>query len=152
MTDCILRVRVTLWLAVYRQSVLATSPLRPMSIIFIFQLNTCGCSPYVTSSLMREWVCCSQLLLGLASAVILKSKPRGTHNHILLSQIQDPQPGGPGPHIYIPQEYGGPVIPPGTGFPFCCLVRLAGLRWKYLTLPPHIIQLLTLFWSKWCLA
>jgi hypothetical protein len=25
---------------------------------------------------------------------------------------------GPGPHIYIPQEQGGPVIPPGTGFPF----------------------------------
>jgi hypothetical protein len=27
-----------------------------------------------------------------------------------------PQPGGPGPRIYIPQEWGGPVIPPGTGF------------------------------------
>jgi hypothetical protein len=26
-----------------------------------------------------------------------------------------PQPGGPGPCIYIPQEQGGPVIPPGTG-------------------------------------
>jgi hypothetical protein len=26
-----------------------------------------------------------------------------------------PQPGGPGPRIYIPQEQGGPVIPPGTG-------------------------------------
>jgi hypothetical protein len=24
-------------------------------------------------------------------------------------------PGGPGPHIYIPQKQGGPVIPPGTG-------------------------------------
>jgi hypothetical protein len=27
-----------------------------------------------------------------------------------------PQPGGPGPCTYIPQEQGGPVIPPGTGF------------------------------------
>jgi hypothetical protein len=27
-----------------------------------------------------------------------------------------PQPGGPGPCIYIPQELGGRVIPPGTGF------------------------------------
>jgi hypothetical protein len=37
-----------------------------------------------------------------------------------------PQPGGPGSRIYIPQEQGGPVIPPGTGFPFCRLLRLAG--------------------------
>jgi hypothetical protein len=36
--------------------------------------------------------------------------------HILLSQIWDsPQPGVPGPCIYIPQEQGGPVIPSGTG-------------------------------------
>jgi hypothetical protein len=27
-----------------------------------------------------------------------------------------PQPGGPGPRIYIPQEQGRPVILPGTGF------------------------------------
>jgi hypothetical protein len=27
------------------------------------------------------------------------------------------QPGGPGPRTYIPQEQGGPVIPPGTGWP-----------------------------------
>jgi hypothetical protein len=30
---------------------------------FIFQLNTCGYSRYVTSSLTRGWVCRSQLLL-----------------------------------------------------------------------------------------
>jgi hypothetical protein len=36
-----------------------------------------------------------------------------------------PQPGGPGSRIYIPQEQGGPVIPPGTGFPFYRLLRLA---------------------------
>jgi hypothetical protein len=39
-----------------------------------------------------------------------------TRNHILLSHLKLPQPGGPGSHIYIPQEQGGPVIPPGTGF------------------------------------
>jgi hypothetical protein len=33
--------------------------------------------------------------------------------------------------IYIPQEQGGPVIPPGTVFPFHRLLRLAGLRWRY---------------------
>jgi hypothetical protein len=42
-----------------------------------------------------------------------------------------PQPGGPGPRIYIPQGQGGPVILPGTRFPFRRLLRLAGLRWRY---------------------
>jgi hypothetical protein len=32
----------------------------------------------------------------------------------------------PGPRIYIPHEQGGPVIPPGTGFPFRCLLRPKG--------------------------
>jgi hypothetical protein len=31
---------------------------------------------------------------------------------------ETPQPGGPGSRIYVPQEQGGPVIPPGTGFHF----------------------------------
>jgi hypothetical protein len=96
--------------------VLATSPLRLTTSNFIFQLNTCGYSPYVTSSLTRGWSCRLQLLLVLARAFIIRSEFRGTHLHILLSQIRDsPQPGGPGPHIYIPQDH-GPVITPGTGF------------------------------------
>jgi hypothetical protein len=37
--------------------VLATGSLRLTSSNFIFQLNTYGYSPYVTSSLMRRWVC-----------------------------------------------------------------------------------------------
>jgi hypothetical protein len=53
------------------------------------QLNPCGHSPYVTSSLMRGWVCRLQLQLALASAVILGSESRGTHEHILLYQIRD---------------------------------------------------------------
>jgi hypothetical protein len=52
-------------------------------------LNTCGYSPYVTPSLMRGWVCRLQLLPVLASAVILGSESRRTHDHILLSQIRD---------------------------------------------------------------
>jgi hypothetical protein len=38
---------------------------------------------------MRGWVCCLQLLMVLASAVILGSESRGTHDDILLSQIRD---------------------------------------------------------------
>jgi hypothetical protein len=56
-------------------------------------------------------VCCLQLLLALASAVIFGSESRGTLGHILLSQIRD--------------------------FFFRRLLRLAGLRWRYSTLPPH---------------
>jgi hypothetical protein len=78
-----LRVRVTLRLAVYHQSVrLGAKPLETHDQYFIFQLNTCGYSPYVTSSLTRGRVCL-QLLLALASADILRSKSSGTH----LSQI-----------------------------------------------------------------
>jgi hypothetical protein len=92
--------------------VLAKSPLRLTTSNFIFQLNTCGYSPYVTSSLTR-----------------------GPHFTVSYSRL--PQPGGPGPRIYIPQEQGGPVMPPGTGFPFRRLLRLAGLRWRYSTPPQH---------------
>jgi hypothetical protein len=40
--------------------------------------------------------------------------------------LETPQTWGPGP-----REQGGPYIPPGTGFPFRRLLRLAGLRWRY---------------------
>jgi hypothetical protein len=48
-----------------------------------------------------------------------------------------PQPGGPGPRIYNPQEQGGTVIPPGIGFPLLRLLRLAELFWRYSNPPPH---------------
>jgi hypothetical protein len=38
--------------------------------------------------------------------------------YFTVSDSRFPQPGGAGPHIYIPQEQGGPVIPPGTRLPF----------------------------------
>jgi hypothetical protein len=75
---------------VYRQSVrLGDMPLRLTTSNFIFQLNTCGCSSYLTSSLTRGSVCRLQLLLVLARAVILRSEFRRTHDHILLYQIRD---------------------------------------------------------------
>jgi hypothetical protein len=52
-----------------------------------------------------------QFLLVLASTVILGSESRGIRDHILVSQIRD--------------------------LPFRRLLRLAGLRWRYLTPPPH---------------
>jgi hypothetical protein len=40
---------------------------------------------------------------------------RDSRPHFTVSYSRLPQPGGPGPRIYIPQEQGGPVIPPDTG-------------------------------------
>jgi hypothetical protein len=93
-----------------------------------FQLITRGSSPYVTSSLMRGWVCHLQLLLVLASAIILSPSPAGLITYFIVSNSTLPQPGGRGTRIYIPQEQGGPVIPPGIGFLFRHLLRLAGLQ------------------------
>jgi hypothetical protein len=88
--------------------------------IFFKQLWVCY---FVAPSLTRGRVCNLLLLLVPASTVPLESESRGTQDHILLSQfLRLPQPGGPGPHIYILQEQGGPDIPPGTGFPFCRLL------------------------------
>jgi hypothetical protein len=57
-------------------------------------------------SLTRGRVCRLQLQLVLASAVILRSESRGTHDHILL------------PHIWDSPKGQGPVfISPGTGWP-----------------------------------
>jgi hypothetical protein len=55
-----------------------------------------------------------QLLLALASSVILGSKLSRTRDRILLSQIRD--------------------------FPFCRLLRLSVLRWRYSALPPRGIS------------
>jgi hypothetical protein len=36
----------------------------------------------------------------------------------VVSPTPNPQPGGPSLHIYISWRLGGPVIPPGTEYPF----------------------------------
>jgi hypothetical protein len=63
--------------------------------------------------------------------------PRDTWPYFTVSDSILPQRGGSSPRIYIPQEQGGAVIPPGTVFPFRRLLRLAGQRWRYSTPPPH---------------
>jgi hypothetical protein len=76
------------WRFTTNQFVLATSSLRLTTSNF-FYLNTWGCNPCVTSSLMIGWVCRLQLLMTIASAIILRSECLGTHDHILLSHIRD---------------------------------------------------------------
>jgi hypothetical protein len=103
--------------------------------IFFRHLQVCY---FAVPSLTRGRICNLLYLLGLASAVPLGSESHGTQDHILLSQFfRLPQPGGPGPCIYIPQEQSVPVIPAGTGFPFHHFLRLAGLQWSYSNTPPQ---------------
>jgi hypothetical protein len=81
-----------------RETYFTTGGLRPISSSWrqalwdsrpdlFLQLNTCGYSLYVTSSLMRGWLCCLKLLLVLASAVILRSESHGTHDVLLWSHL-----------------------------------------------------------------
>jgi hypothetical protein len=85
--------------------------------------------------------------------------PSGAHDHILLPHLRLPQPGGPGPCIYIPQEQGGRVIPLGTGFSFCRPLRLTGLRLRYSQSQSHVstddqsvsqyVLMSNPFWFSW---
>jgi hypothetical protein len=57
-TQVKVKVKVILRLAVYRQTILpGVKTLETHDQRFLFQLNSCGNSPYVTSSLTRRWVC-----------------------------------------------------------------------------------------------
>jgi hypothetical protein len=51
--------------------------------------------------------------------------------------LHSPNLEGQVPVFIFPREQSGPVIPPGTGFPFRRLLPLAGLRWGYYNPPPN---------------
>jgi hypothetical protein len=73
-------------------------------------------SPYVTSSLTRGCVYRLQLLLVLASAVILRSESRGTQDQILLSQIRDsPNLEGQVPVFMSPRNRVARLYPQALG-------------------------------------
>jgi hypothetical protein len=65
---------------------------------------------------MRGWVCRLQLLVVLASTVILRSESRGIHDHILLSQIRDsPSFEGQVPVFISPRNRVAQVYPQALG-------------------------------------
>jgi hypothetical protein len=76
--------------------------------LYYCHLLFCWCGAL---SLTRGRVCSLQFPVVIASAVILGSESRGTRDLTLLSPIRD--------------------------FPFRRLLRLAGLRWRHSTPPPH---------------
>jgi hypothetical protein len=100
------------------QSILVSgSHLEPLTR-FIFpvwhlRVPCCGV-PSLTRGLVYNLLV--KLLLGIAKAVTLGSKSHRTRDHILLSHMRITVPGGPVLRVYIRQEKGGPVIPPGTEF------------------------------------
>jgi hypothetical protein len=50
--------------------------------------------------------------------------PRVSRPYFTVSDSRLPKPDGPGPRIYIVQEWDGPVTAPGTGFYFRISTRL----------------------------
>jgi hypothetical protein len=76
-----------------------------------FTAKTLSASWCGALSLTRGRVSRLLLLLDLASTHILGSESRWSHDNILLSHIRN--------------------------YPFCCLLRLARLRWRYSSPPPY---------------
>jgi hypothetical protein len=121
-------VEVTLRLTV-TQYVLVSSTLVGLGARYYF-LSVCCClrSCFCEAPSLTKGQVCSAIALWLES--------HRTRNHTLVYHLRLPQPGGPGSHIYIPQEQSGPAIPPGIEFPLRCLLRLTGLQWSYSNPPP----------------
>jgi hypothetical protein len=87
-------------------------------------------------TLLSKWILSVIVLISFAIAA---GSRQCIHSQVQVPRDSWPLPqlGGPGSRIYIPQEQGGPVIPPGTGFSSLGLLRLAGLRWRHSIPPPH---------------
>jgi hypothetical protein len=125
-----------IWRFTTNQFVLAPSHLR-LTVRMVFSINTCGHSPYVTSSLTRGWVCRLQWLLGLASAFILRSESHWAHDHILLSQIRDsPKLELRSPYLYPPRT-GWLSYTPGIGLPLRRFHDSQGYGGGNSNPPPH---------------
>jgi hypothetical protein len=116
------------------QYVLVSSTLVGLATRYFF-LSECCCLKF---ALLFLWGALSDERTGLQFAVQLLIGPsRAEPVTILYCLIWDSsQPGGPGSCIYIPEEQGGPVIHPATGFPLRRLLRLARLWWRYSNPPP----------------
>jgi hypothetical protein len=99
--------------------------------------------------LLRLWSLCNMLSderMGLSFTIAAGPRQR-SHPRVRVQRDSWPyftvsvsrlsQFWGTSSRIYIPQKKDGPVISPGTGFPFRRLLRLSGLPWRYSSPPPH---------------
>jgi hypothetical protein len=116
------RVRVTLRLAVCRQSVrLGPKPFETHDQrFFYFQLNPCCHSPYIASSLTRGCDCNLQLLLGLSSAVQSFSglSPAGLMTIFYRLRFDTPPTWRARSPYFYPPGAGWPSYTPGHWVPF----------------------------------
>jgi hypothetical protein len=116
---CLFQSRVTLRLALYRQSVcIGDNPMRLRTSNFIFQLNTCGYSPYVTSSPTRDWVSFTIAAGPRQRSHSQVRVPRDSWPHFTVSDSWFPQHGGSGLSIYVPTVTGWPSYTPWHWVPF----------------------------------
>jgi hypothetical protein len=86
-----------------------------------YPCGTCGQILFPVGMLLSEicglvFVGCLEDGSAICNVITQWSESLRTRNHIWLSHLRLPQPGGPGYRIYIPQEQGGPVISLGTRF------------------------------------
>jgi hypothetical protein len=86
---------------------------RDQMCVIVTQLWVCRCAALC---LTRGLVCSLQLLLGLASAVILGAESHRTHDHILLSHVSDsPNLEGQVPVFISLRNRVAQLHPPVTG-------------------------------------
>jgi hypothetical protein len=124
---------------VYRQSVRLgrQAPRDSTQSNFIFQLNTCGHSPYATSSLTRGCVCSLQFCWSSPAQSFSRPSPAGLMTTFYCPRFETPPNWmSRSPYLYPPGTV-NPVISPGTGFHFRRLLRLAVIRRRYSDSPPH---------------
>jgi hypothetical protein len=110
------------WTILQSQSHFTTGGLPPISSswrqapwdsrpVFFSELNICGHSPYVTSSLTRGWVCRFSCCWSSPGHSFSGPSPVGLMTTFYSLGFETPPTWSPGPRVYIPQKQGGPVIP-----------------------------------------
>jgi hypothetical protein len=107
------------WRFTASQFVLVTSPLRLKRSYFIFQLNICGYSPYVTSSLTRGWGLSFTIAAGRRQRSHFQVRvPRDLWPHFTASRYETPRKWKTSsPYLYPPETW-WPGYKPRHWLPF----------------------------------